>query len=224
MLDFIMITLILIFLFTMAVLILDCYELVDSNAVFEVTGHAALEITSKLWDLFSALIKYLVKALEDNMNTPPLPTPSASPVPNFSQLEQTEYVLYCTMLLECLRNNYTQIGLARPGSAPQHMAPTGQKIFNDPCRGMVYRYLFDRSVSLDGGLAAIKAAEFPLSTFPVDRMARHLNSVLEAYCLHHHLAPVVVSNAYDVHNGRVCIEISALNPNVVPVGGRSNVP
>lgn len=207
MLDCLVILLLLISAFTATVLILDCYELVDSNAVFEVTGQAALEIISTVWEFFRALIKYLVKALENDMNISPPPTPSTSPVPNFSQLEQTEYVLYCKMLIECVGNNYNQIGLSRPGTPPKHMAPTGQKIFNDPCRGMVYRYLFDRSVSLDGGLAAIKAAEFPLSTFPVDRMARHLNSVLEAYCLEHRLAPAVVSNIYDTHHGRVAIEL-----------------
>lgn len=215
MVEFIIYLVLLVVFFVSIVLVLDHYKVVAADTVFKVTCHWAVVVVGKLWELFCAVVDFLIDAFKSKPPIEPQkPIPIIPPPP--------DYTLYVTPVMDCVANNNSQTGLQLPKSQAQHFAPLSHAAYDDPVRGLVFRYLFDREIV--GGFHDLKSGQRLRSNIPVGVIGRILNQTIGNYCFQHGLAPVQVSQVFDLHTGRVCIEISALNPNVVPVGGRSNVP
>lgn len=127
-----------------------------------------------------------------------------------------EYKTYLQFLIDCVSNTYTRLGLNRPGSLLQHMAPYNSAISLDTCRGLIYRYVFDRGVDVNAGsmIQNLQNHTIPLTTNSPTQMAHQINQVLPNYCICNGCVPVCIDRAYDTDGGRVCFEIVAMQDGI----------
>lgn len=137
----------------------------------------------------------------------------AAAIQNLWDCLGAEYSAYLQLLIDCISNTYSRLGLNRPGNLPQHMAPYAVAIFRDNIRGLVYRYTFDRGVDVNAGnvMQNLQNHTIPLTTNPATQMAHQINQVLPNYCCCNGLAPVCIDRAYDLDAGKVCFEIVSLS-------------
>lgn len=144
--------------------------------------------------------------LETGHNNPKQIQPTKQDLLN---IEQGPYLQYGTVIIDCVSNNFGQIGLVRPGNLPQHMASLGYGVSYDSVRGIVFHYFFDRSINVSSGgvMKQLASGSVQYSTVPVASMIAQLNATLGNYCIYHHLAPCKIERAHDVANNRVHFEI-----------------
>ena len=116
-----------------------------------------------------------------------------------------DYCAYAQLLSDCIANNYSSIGLNRPGSMPQNLAPNLQGIKVLPNGRIGFIYIFDRSPVFSGG--GLHNVQY--STVPLNTMIKKLNSTLPNYAISAGYPPCQIITGSDLRNGRVALVITA---------------
>ena len=113
-------------------------------------------------------------------------------------------------LVQCVSQNYANCGLRAPSALPQHDAAPNfpRAIFRQPF-GVVYIYMLDRNVYLDGQRG------IRYSTSSIREMQEILNETLPNYCINIGLPPFTIVGGKSLDKGRVAFALAQVGGQMV---------
>lgn len=144
--------------------------------------------------VMAALLLVAIAYIADRLNIGKQNSENAMPMA-LTQEQMDQCLRYVRTFIECLKANYSSLGLCRPANPPQHMAPMGKWFEVHEGKRCLVVYA-DR-------IATIGMGEHRYDTTSAEKMKKKLQKVFFNYCIEAGLPPAEVVHAYDAGEGRV---------------------
>jgi len=143
----------------------------------------------------------------DRLGIKPRATISAAPDPQWMQsLVSTDYVDVGWQLIRCVGQQFSLLGLARPGDLALHMPADDNLVCYRENVGVTFRYVFDRGIDISNG-GGLNLDRLPLSTVDPDFIGEKLAASFPNYCRVAGLGEYGVFSVTDISDGKICVEI-----------------
>lgn len=127
---------------------------------------------------------------------------SSKPTPIQNECELARYVDFENfVMLPCIKDNWEDCGLSRPGTLKKHMAPELEQVVNHPQFGMVYQYDFNRKSKISGNIQ--KGFRFEYLSIAGSDIASKINTNLPNYSICAGYGKAYIVGTKDLSGGRI---------------------
>ena len=131
---------------------------------------------------------------------------SSEPIPVQDENELSQYRDFeDRVMLPCIKDNWDECGLSRPGTLKKHMAPVNHQVVNHPQFGIVYQYDFNRNVKVSGNIQ--NGFHFEYLAVEGSEIASKINTNLPNYSICAGFGAAYIRDIIDLPNGRVRLVI-----------------
>ena len=127
---------------------------------------------------------------------------SSEPTPVQDEYELARYTDFeKRVMLPCIKDNWEECGLSRPGTLKKHMAPVDKQVVNHPQFGIVYQYDFNRKSKVSGNIQ--KGFHFEYLSIEGSEIASKINTNLPTYSICAGYGEAYIVDTVDLPNGRI---------------------